>query len=491
MSLTELEQRLDDRFRLLRASRRGGIERHQTLRATVSWSYHLLDPHEQAVFQRCAVFAGTFDERGVAAVCADGTLDAGDVGDVLASLVDKNMVVADRHGTVTRYRLLETLRHFGEECLAGDVEHCRDLHLRHYVAVATEYDQLLKGPDLGGGIAGFHRELDNLRAAAQWAVTTRDRGGVALVRATMTFAQVAMVPEIRTWFDQILDALVDPPPYAYGSAAYLALNFDPDYDRAAELARAGIAKATAPDDPETADCWSVLGNIAGLTGDDSGVALDAILRSVRLYLAAGIPVHAVMIHVPLVFNADATTAAGYAAQARELAAKLHSELADLWVAIAEAMAKVKQGDSAQAVATLTVALDAIVAAGALGNTKMIALMTLGVALADAPDAIDDPGAILAAALNSVRSDGFQVGVLIGLYGAGLLLAATQSLEAAALVLSYLDATNFAPIAGRPQRQRAGTAIEADPRHVEWRERGARLSRNEAVDLALDALAQRP
>src|SRR5262249_7575598 len=156
---------------------------------------------------------------------------------------------------------------FGEECLGDGIEHCRDLHLRHYVAVATQYDQWLKGPDLGGGVAGLHMELDNLRAAAQWAITTRDPLGVPLVRATMTFAQVAMGPEIRSWIDQILDAPDDPPPYVYGSAAYMALAFEPDYERAAELARAGIARATGPDDPETCDCWSVLGNAAAFTGD--------------------------------------------------------------------------------------------------------------------------------------------------------------------------------------------------------------------------------
>jgi predicted ATPase/class 3 adenylate cyclase len=491
MSLREIEQRLDDRFRLLRASRRGSVERHQTLRATVSWSYQLLDQREQAVFERCAVFAGTFDQPAVAAVCADGTLDADDVGDVLASLVEKNMVVADRHGVATRYRLLETLRQFGEESLGDDIERCRDLHLHHYVEVATEYDRLLKGPDLAAGIAGLHLELDNLRAAAQWAVTTRNPIAVALVRATMTFAQVAMVPELRTWFDQILEALDDPPPYAYGSAAYLALSFDPDYERAAELARAGIAKATAPDDPETADCWSVLGNIAGLTGDGSGVALDAILRSVPLYIAAGIPVHAVMIHLPLVFVADATAAAEYAAQARQLATNLHSELADLWVDIGEAMARVKQGDAAQAVRTVIGALDAIVAAGAAGNTKMVTLTTLGVALADAPNAIEQPGTILAAALHSVRSDGFPMGVLNGLYATSLFLVATERLEAAAVVLSYLDTTGFAPTLGALQRQRAEAMIDADPRHHEWRERGTRLSRDEVVDIALAALGQEP
>jgi hypothetical protein len=168
----------------------------------------------------------------------------------------------------------------------------------------------LKGPDLGGGIAGLHLELDNTRAAAQWAVTTRDSLAVALVRATMTFAQVAMVPEIRTWFDQILDALDDPPPYVYGSAAWLALHFDPDHVRAGELARVGHRQGGArrPRDRR------LLGG--------AGVYRRAEGRRHRRRARRdpGIPVHGVMIHVPLVMVADATATAGYAAQARRLAA---------------------------------------------------------------------------------------------------------------------------------------------------------------------------
>ena len=120
MTPSELAGRLDDRFRLLRGGRRGGLERHQTLRATVQWSHQLLTGQERALFDRLAVFAGGFDLDSAEAVCADDTIDPLDVGDLLAALVDKSMVVADRHGPRTRYRLLETLRQYGEERLAAD-----------------------------------------------------------------------------------------------------------------------------------------------------------------------------------------------------------------------------------------------------------------------------------------------------------------------------------------------------------------------------------
>ena len=105
---------------LLRGSGRGGLERHQTMRATVSWSYQLLDEAERALFDRLSVFAGTFDADAADAaesVATGGVVDELDVVDLSDSLVDKSMVVAERQPGGVRYRLLETLRQYGEERL--------------------------------------------------------------------------------------------------------------------------------------------------------------------------------------------------------------------------------------------------------------------------------------------------------------------------------------------------------------------------------------
>ena len=102
---------------------------------------------ERALFDRLAVFAGGFDLDGAEAVCADDTIDPLDVGDLLAALVDKSMVVADRHGPHTRYRLLETLRQYGEERLAedGELAPLRDRHLDHYVGHGTRREPTGRG----------------------------------------------------------------------------------------------------------------------------------------------------------------------------------------------------------------------------------------------------------------------------------------------------------------------------------------------------------
>jgi predicted ATPase len=93
---TEVRDRLGDRLRLLRSTGRRGSQRHRTLRATVDWSCQLLTGHEQTLFDRLSVFAGSFDLRAVETIGGTPPLDPGDALDVLASLVDKSMVVADR-----------------------------------------------------------------------------------------------------------------------------------------------------------------------------------------------------------------------------------------------------------------------------------------------------------------------------------------------------------------------------------------------------------
>lgn len=94
LSPEELFARLQDRFRLLRGSGRGTLERHQTLRSTVSWSYQLLSDTERVLFDRVSVFAGGFDLRAAGVVCGTDLFDESDVLDLLSSLVDKSMVLA-------------------------------------------------------------------------------------------------------------------------------------------------------------------------------------------------------------------------------------------------------------------------------------------------------------------------------------------------------------------------------------------------------------
>jgi len=177
MQPREIAEHLDERFRLLTGGKRRGIERHQTLRATVDWSYSLLDDRDRVVFDRLAVFAGSFDAAAAQAVVADDGLDRFDVLDALNELVAKSMVVAEpgREGD-TRYQLLETLRQYALERLdahdAGDT--ARRRHADHYAQLAeTAAPELLGRHELDWR-PRINAEIDNFRAAVTWALDRDD-----------------------------------------------------------------------------------------------------------------------------------------------------------------------------------------------------------------------------------------------------------------------------------------------------------------------------
>jgi predicted ATPase/DNA-binding SARP family transcriptional activator len=140
-----LEKRLNDRFRLLRGGTRGRQPRQRTLAATLDWSFDLLSVPERLVFNRLAVFAGTFDLDAAQWVCGGDGIDRGDVWELLTSLVDKSLVEVDTVRRRIRYRLLETMREYGREHLLAVPDATialRNRHLEHYLMIAEASDRL-------------------------------------------------------------------------------------------------------------------------------------------------------------------------------------------------------------------------------------------------------------------------------------------------------------------------------------------------------------
>ncbi len=192
MSLSELAGRLDQRFRLLTGGSRTAVERQQTLAATVGWSYALLTAAERMLLARLSVFAGSFGLDAAEAVGGTGDLDVLDVAGMLGSLVDKSLVVAEPAGEILRYRLLETIRLFAAERLAGAGEEeataVASAHCAHFLAVAERAAPYLTGPEQGEWLARLDADQANLRRAAQYAAGRPDgttlvlRLGVALDR---------------------------------------------------------------------------------------------------------------------------------------------------------------------------------------------------------------------------------------------------------------------------------------------------------------------
>jgi predicted ATPase/class 3 adenylate cyclase len=172
MAPAEIAAHLDERFRLLTGRRRGGLERHQTLRATVDWSYSLLGPRERIVFDRLGVFSGAFHAAAAENVVSGDGLEAWDVLDALDELVVKSMVVVERVGGTTRYQLLETLRHYAREQLSasGELDSLRCRHAAYYGALAQQIGEGVLGPDESVWLQRFQLEIENLRAAVTWAL---------------------------------------------------------------------------------------------------------------------------------------------------------------------------------------------------------------------------------------------------------------------------------------------------------------------------------
>jgi predicted ATPase/class 3 adenylate cyclase len=172
----ELARRLDERFRILTGSERGAVERHQTLRAAIDWSYELLDDSERTLLDRLSVFAGGFTLEAAEAVASGDGIDRDDVFDLLASLVARSLVEAEAAGTETRYRLLEIIRQYAQERLerAGETGRAHDAHARYFAAFG---EAALKGVTSRAELEWwqrFSREIDNVRVALTWAIENHD-----------------------------------------------------------------------------------------------------------------------------------------------------------------------------------------------------------------------------------------------------------------------------------------------------------------------------
>jgi predicted ATPase len=175
MTAIEVRDRLDHRFKLLVGSRRG-LERHQTLRHAVQWSYDLLDDAEKALLDWCSVFAGGFDVESACAVAGFNGADEYVTLDRLDALVRKSLLVADRSAGRTRFSMLETIRQFAEEQLvaSGSAHEARTAHAHYFAERETDILALWDSPRQREAYDWFTTELANLRAAFRWAADHAD-----------------------------------------------------------------------------------------------------------------------------------------------------------------------------------------------------------------------------------------------------------------------------------------------------------------------------
>jgi predicted ATPase len=253
MSPSEIAALLDERFRLLTGGRRTAVERHSTLRATVEWSYALLEPSEREVFDRLGAFSGSFDGTAASAVVAGEGIDQWDVRDAMANLVAKSMVNAEKTADdTTRYSMLEALRQYARERLdeTGVSDLWRRRHAAHYAVFAEAIAPELTGPEELTARRRLAFELDNVRAAVTWALDSPAEAdaelGVGII-AHLEFETVtSMSSGVGAWALRAVPRVDASAPArrqaVLGAAAYHVQVSLGDFEHARELALAGIAE---------------------------------------------------------------------------------------------------------------------------------------------------------------------------------------------------------------------------------------------------------
>ena len=174
LSAEQIASRLDDRFELLTDGSRTALPRHQTLRATMDWSYGFLSDDERQVFQRLSVFADGWTLEAAEQVASDDRsgLRQSEVLDRLAHLVDKSLVAVEKQAGEVRYRLLETIREYARDKLiaTGETEALRDRHLTYFMQYAERLEPHWHGAEQKFWLNQIEAEHDNLRAALGWAI---------------------------------------------------------------------------------------------------------------------------------------------------------------------------------------------------------------------------------------------------------------------------------------------------------------------------------
>jgi predicted ATPase/DNA-binding SARP family transcriptional activator len=207
-----LAARLDDRFRLLTGGYRTALPRHQTLRATLDWSYELLPALERTVLHRLAVFAGGFTLEAASAVAAAADLGAPEVVDSITNLAAKSLVVVEGTGAVTRYRLLETTRAYALEKLtdSGEFDRVARCHAEFYRDLFERAEVERETRPTVEWVAVYGRQIDNVRTALDWAFCARgdEAIGVALTAAAVPlWFQQSLLVECRGRAERALASL--------------------------------------------------------------------------------------------------------------------------------------------------------------------------------------------------------------------------------------------------------------------------------------------
>lgn len=207
LSVNEIALRLSDCFRLLTSGSRTALPRHQTLRAMIDWSYNLLSEAECTIFQRLAVFPGGCTIDAAAAVCAESVSAENEILEALTLLVDKSLIlVEEQHGQM-RYRMLEPVRRYALEKLqqAEEAATIQARQLAWFLQFAATAEPALRGTDQVTWFERIDQELENIRAALQWALDNDRTAALQLSSALIWYwLKRNRFEEGRIWLEKAL-----------------------------------------------------------------------------------------------------------------------------------------------------------------------------------------------------------------------------------------------------------------------------------------------
>jgi predicted ATPase/DNA-binding SARP family transcriptional activator len=497
LTVDDLAERLDARFQLLGAGRRGGDARHHTLGGVVDWSFDLLTPEEQRLFLRLSVFAAAFDIGAAEAVVADDDLPVGRVADLLAGLADQSMLTRPGHTGVGRYRMLETLRAYAAARLpATEADQLRHRHAAFMLDVAERADAGLYGPEEPAWARRVETWLDDLRAAWGWA---RDASqvdlAVRLAAALTRYGYWRVRPDILAWGAWAAAVPAHPRLAVAHAAAAHAAWIDGRLDPARELAQRGVAIAGGPTAPGAAAPLEALGDAALLSGD-LAAALEAY-RGVAALAApgdlAGLAIATANQALVLSYGGDEQAASATASQAvaAALASANPTAIAMARFAEGEALADV---DPTAAAAALE---EARRGAQEVGNRYVAGTaLTASVALRSRHGPPDPALALFRDAVKHWQSTGNRGLIVTTLRNLVILLARTGRDEAAVTLAATLQVQAPRRSYGK-EAERIATALAAvrqrlgDAAYAHAWAAGASKTLDEAAEAAVRLLDSGP
>ncbi|MCX2934425.1 LuxR C-terminal-related transcriptional regulator [Mycobacterium sp. CVI_P3] len=211
LTVTELLARLDDRYRILTGGSRTALQRHQTLRATVDWSFDLCSAEEKSIWARLSVFVGGFTLPAAEAVCSDMDMGVEHVLDLIAALVDKSIIIKDDKSGRTRYRMLATIREYGRDRLReSELLHASQLRfVAWYAQLVDQANADWASPRQLGWFHTLSAEHANLRAALEYCLADPDHRNIGLRMAGGLWPYwipAGFLAEGARWLDRFLSS---------------------------------------------------------------------------------------------------------------------------------------------------------------------------------------------------------------------------------------------------------------------------------------------